>query len=101
MGLPPTYPPLVDSPFVLDGKERLIKIMLHGLSGPITVDGHIYDDSMPPTPLQNDYDIAAVMTYIRQAWGNAAGPITPPEVRVVREKYKDRNAMWTTKELEH
>jgi mono/diheme cytochrome c family protein/HEAT repeat protein len=101
LGLPPTYPPLVDSPFVLDDKNRLIKIMLHGLSGPLTRDGRTYDESMPPSPLQNDYDIAAVMTYIRQAWGNNADAITPPEVKAMREKYKDRKKMWTTEELEN
>jgi mono/diheme cytochrome c family protein/glucose/arabinose dehydrogenase len=99
LGLPPTHPPLVDSPFVLDDKGKLIKIMLHGLSGPITIDGKHYDESMPPAPIRNDYDIAAVMTYIRQAWGNDAGAISPQEVHSMREKYKGRRSMWTAEEL--
>ena len=98
-GLPPMYPPLVDSPFVLDDKNRLIKIMLHGLSGPLTRDGRMYDESMPPSPLQNDYDIAAVTTYIRQAWGNDASAITPTEIKSVREKYIGRRETWTVEEL--
>ena len=93
--------PLVDSPFVLDGKGKLIKIMLHGLSGPITVAGKRYDESMPSAPIRNDYDIAAVMTYIRQAWGNDGEAIMPAEVASMRKKYKDRRSMWTAKELEH
>ena len=101
LGLPPTYPPLVDSPFVLDGKGKLIKIMLHGLSGPINVAGKHYDESMPPAPIRNDYDIAAVMTYIRQAWGNDGDAITQSEVASMRERYKDRTSMWTAEELEN
>ena len=99
LGLPPTYPPLVDSPFVLDGKGKLIKIMLHGLSGPIIVAGKRYDESMPSAPIRNDYDIAAVMTYIRQAWGNDGEAILPAEVASMREKYKGRRSMWTLEEL--
>ena len=99
LGSPPTYPSLVDSPFVLDDKNRLIKIMLHGLSGPITVDGRFYDERMPPAPLQNDYDIAAVMTYVRQAWGNNAEAITPGEVNSLRKKFRGRRSMWTAEEL--
>jgi len=98
-GLPPTYPPLIDSPFVLDDKTRLIQIMLYGLTGPVTLDDVTYDESMPPAPLQNDYDLAAVMTYIRQAWGNNASEITPEEVGIVRQKYQDRQSMWTVEEL--
>jgi len=94
MGLPPTYPPLVDTHFVLDD-ETFIKIMLHGLTGPITVQGKVYDDNMPPTPLRNDYDIASVMTYVRQAWGNNAAAIEPEEVKAVREQFITRKAMWT------
>jgi mono/diheme cytochrome c family protein/glucose/arabinose dehydrogenase len=101
LGLPPTYPPLVDSPFVLDDKGNLIKIMLHGLSGKITVGGKHYDESMPPAPIRNDYDIAAVTTYIRQAWGNEGDAITQSEVASMRERYKDRSSMWTAEELEN
>ena len=100
LGLPPTHPPLVDSRFVLDNKERLIKIMLHGLTGPMVIDGLTYDESMPPVPLQNDYDLAAVLTYIRQEWGNNASAIFPEEVSAVRLEFKDRQSMWTVEEIE-
>jgi nitrite reductase (NO-forming) len=99
LGLPPTYPPLVESPFIAD-KDALIKIMLHGLTGQISVDGVLYDETMPPAPLSNDYDLAAVMTYVRQAWGNNKDAIRPAEVKAMREKYKSRRMMWTAEELE-
>ncbi len=99
LGLPPTYPPLVESPFIAD-KDALIKIMLHGLTGQISVDGVLYDETMPPAPLRNDYDLAAVMTYVRQAWGNNKDAIRPAEVKAMREKYKSRRMMWTAEELE-
>ena len=99
MGLPPTYPSLVDSPFVLDD-ETLIKIMLHGLTGPITMHGQLFDDTMPPAPIRNDYDLAAVITYVRQAWGNNSDAITPEDVKAMRKRFSDRTSMWTAEELE-
>jgi len=98
LGMSPTYPSLVDSPFVLDNR-MFMKILLHGLTGPITVLGEEFDETMPPSPIQNDYDLAAVMTYVRQAWGNNADSITPNEVAEMRKKYESRKSMWTIEEL--
>jgi mono/diheme cytochrome c family protein len=99
MGLPPSYPSLVDSLFVLDDDGTFIKIMLHGLTGPISVNGQQFDDTMPPAPIRNDYDLAAVMTYVRQAWGNDSDAITPADVKAMRENTKKRKSMWTAEEL--
>ena len=99
MGLPPSYPSLVDSVFVLDDDGTFIKIMLHGLTGPISVNGQQFDDTMPPAPIRNDYDLAAVMTYVRQAWGNDSDAITPADVKAMRENTKKRKSMWTAEEL--
>jgi len=84
-GLYPVYPPLVDSEFVLGDPVRLASIIMHGLEGPIEVLGRRYDQQMPPVPIKDDADIAAVMTYVRQAWGNDAPPVGPEIVREVRE----------------
>ena len=73
--------------------------MLHGMDGPITVDGLEYDEPMPPITVKNDYDIAAVITYIRQAWGNEAEAVTPSAVAQVRQQYKNRTSMWSVEEL--
>ena len=99
LGLPPTYPPLVDSEYVSGDANTFIKIMLHGLTGPLEMDGVLYEDHMPPAPVKNDYDIAAVITYVRQAWGNNADPVKPSAVAAIRKEYKGRRTAWTIKEL--
>ena len=83
-GLYPVYPPLVDSEFVLGDPARLAAIIMHGLEGRIEVEGRHYNQQMPPAPIKDDTDIAAVMTYVRQAWGNDAPPVTPDLVESVR-----------------
>ena len=99
-GLPPVYPPLADSRFVTGDPERLARILLHGLQGRIRVDGRVYNQAMPAAPYGSDIDLAAVMTYIRQAWDNDAEPVTPEFVARVRADTKGRVQPWTAKELE-
>jgi mono/diheme cytochrome c family protein len=99
LGQFPTYPPLVNTSYVTGDATVLIKIMLHGLDGPITVDGKNYDGSMPPITVKNDRDIAAVISYIRQAWGNEADVVYPSEVSDVRKQYEGRTSMWSAEEL--
>ena len=98
-GLPPVYPPLDDSPFVTGSPERLTRILLHGLQGRIKVDGRVYNQSMPAAPYTSDVDLAAVMSYIRQAWDNIADPIEPEFVAKVREDTKGRVQPWSPEEL--
>ncbi len=98
-GLPPLYPPLDESPYVTGDPERLAKILLHGLQGRIEVLGRTYDQSMPAAPFKKDADIAAIMTYIRQAWDNDADPVTPEFVSQVREATKDRLQPWSPGDL--
>jgi mono/diheme cytochrome c family protein/glucose/arabinose dehydrogenase len=99
LGQFPTYPSLVNTSYVTGDATVLIKIMLHGLDGPITVDGENYDGSMPPITVKNDRDIAAVISYIRQAWGNEADVVYPSEVSAVRMQYEGRKSMWSAEEL--
>jgi putative membrane-bound dehydrogenase-like protein len=98
-GLPPLYPPLDESPYVTGDPERLARILLHGLQGRIDVLGKTYDQSMPAAPFKKDADIAAIMSYIRQAWDNDADPVTPEFVAGVREATKDRLQPWTAADL--
>ena len=99
-GLPPVYPPLDESRFVTGSPERLARILLHGLQGKIEVQGRIYDQAMPAAPFKKDADVAAIMTYIRQAWDNDADPVTPDFVAKVRKETADRRQSWTPQELE-
>jgi mono/diheme cytochrome c family protein len=103
-GLPATYPPLTGSEWVNGSEERTVRILLHGLSGPITVEGLQFGSAaMPafgPTGANfKDDKIAAVLTYIRQEWGNKGSPITPEQVAKVRAASADRNKVWSAAEL--
>ena len=99
-GLPPVYPPLDESHFVTGSPERLARILLHGLQGRIEVQGRVYDQAMPAAPFKKDADVAAIMTYIRQAWDNDADPVTPDFVAKVRKDTADRRQPWSPRELE-
>ena len=74
------YPPLTDSEWVEKDTERLIRIVLHGLTGPIEVHGEEYNQVMTPSDFLSDQEVAAVLTYIRSEFGNSAGPVTSAEV---------------------
>lgn len=105
-GLPGTYPPLAGSEWVTGSEERLISIVLHGLKGPVTVKGTTYNAAAMPAfgPVAgggynwSDEKIAAVLTYIRHEWGNAAGAITTEKVAELRVK-EDGRKEWTEAEL--
>lgn len=105
LGVAGQFPPLVDSEWVLSrewhGDNHLVKIVLNGLQGPITVKGNPYNNAMAPWGgVLNDEQVAAVLTYIRNEWGNSAPPITPEFVAEVRGQVEGRNEAWTQKELQ-
>ena len=101
-GLPDAgFPPLAGSEWVTGDPERLIKITLHGLIGPIEVAGRSYPGQVPMTPfggLLDDEEIAAVLSYVRHSFGNTAWAITPEEVARVRKETGTR-AFYTADEL--
>ncbi|NNM30924.1 MAG: c-type cytochrome, partial [Akkermansiaceae bacterium] len=87
------YPPLNGVRWVTGNKERLIKLTLHGLMGPMEVKGRKYDGAVPMTPIGamlKDHELAAVLTYVRNSFGNKASGITAAEVKRVRQATKDR-----------
>jgi putative membrane-bound dehydrogenase-like protein len=98
-GLPPVYPPLRASEIVLGDPETLVRIVMHGLEGKIEVDGQTYNQVMPAAPLRTDEEIAAVLTYVRGAWGNSASAVDAALVAKVREETKGRNRSFTAREL--
>jgi mono/diheme cytochrome c family protein len=83
-GVPGMHPPLIESEFVNENKEELIKITIEGLSGEIEVNGETYNSIMPPHSHLSNKEIADVLTYIRGSFGNNSGEITPAEVQEVR-----------------
>ncbi|MFH7586237.1 copper-containing nitrite reductase [Oceanimonas smirnovii] len=84
-GIPGAFPPLATSDFLNEDHTRAIDVVLHGLKGPIKVNGQTYDSIMPAMRL-SDEDTANVLTYVLNSWGNKGGEITPDEVAERREK---------------
>ncbi|MFP6765260.1 MAG: PVC-type heme-binding CxxCH protein, partial [Planctomycetaceae bacterium] len=99
------YPSLVRSPWVNGSEDRLVKMALHGMWGKITVHGKTYDPArgVPPMTafrsLLKDDELAAVLTFVRNTWGNSASPITPATVRRIRSESIDRTTFWNPDEL--
>ncbi len=99
------YPPLVGSPWVNGSEERLVKMTLHGMWGKITVNGKIYDPALGVPPmtafrsLLNDEELAAVLTFVRNTWGNNASIIQPETVKRIREQTIERTTFWKPEEL--
>lgn len=93
-------PSLLNSDWVLGSAERLTKIVLHGLQGPIVIDGEEWNLAMPGlVDVLEDEHFASVMTYVRREWGHEASPVDPEFVAAIRAKYEDRVDMWTVEEL--
>jgi mono/diheme cytochrome c family protein len=97
-------PPLVHSEWVLaEGPNRLIRIVLNGLQGPVDVDGRQFDSNamIPWRDTLNDADIAALLSFLRgnNDWGHNASPIAAEQVTRVRAETKDRAGQWTVGEL--
>ena len=90
---------------VMGSEERLVRVLFHGLSGPINVSGKRYaapdiQPLMPPLANLNNDDIASVLTYIRREWGNSADPISKGDVSRHRINAQGRTVPWTEEELE-
>ncbi len=96
-------PPLAASDWVMASEsDRLIRIVLHGISGPIQVSGKEYGKGvMPPLgAVLNDEEVAAVLTYIRNEWGNAASEVKTEKAAAIRAATATRGgAPWSASEL--
>ena len=98
-GLEGLAPPLVDSDWVLGKADVPIRIVLHGLGGPVNVQGRTWRLEMPPLPVLTDEQIASVLTYVRREWEHNASPVSPADVAKIRESNKTRTHSWTADEL--
>ena len=103
-GMKMLAPPLAGSEWVLGGEQRLVRVMLHGLRGPLTIAGKRYaapeiQPEMPPLAVLSNNDIAAVLTYIRREWDNTANPVREKAVSRIRIESQGRTVPWTESEL--
>lgn len=96
------YPPLAETKWAQGNADRLIKLTLKGLYGPIEVLGKSYKGTVPMTPyegLMNDEELASVLTYIRNSFGNKADPISASQVKKVRAEIADKEGFYQPSEL--
>jgi nitrite reductase (NO-forming) len=83
-GLPGVFPPLAKSDYLAADPKRAIGILLHGLTGKLTVNGGDYDSVMPAMSQLNDDAIANILTYVLNSWGNPGGRVLTEEVKKAR-----------------
>jgi nitrite reductase (NO-forming) len=84
-GIPAAFPPLAKSDYLMADKRRSIETVMFGLQGKITVNGHEFNSVMPALQL-SDEDIACVLSYVRNSFGNQGDMVTVDEVREVRKQ---------------
>lgn len=101
LGTAGSFPPLAGSDWALaEGPNRIIRLILNGIQGPITVNGQAFNNAMPPWgAVLQDEQIAAVVTYIRSEWGNKASAVTVEEVAKIRAAEAKRELPWSAEEL--
>ena len=93
-------PPLDGSSWVAGSENRLIKIVLHGLRGPIEIRGKTYNQEMPAFgQVLTDAEIASLVSFVRKRFGGASLPVLPATVGQVRAATRNRPGYWTVDEL--
>lgn len=99
-GMMGVFPPLAGSEWVTEENDVLIRILLHGLEGPIEVGGRSYEGVMPAFGARlSDEEIAAILTHLRSSWGNRGAGITEGDVSTVRRSDQGRTRPWSPSEL--
>jgi nitrite reductase (NO-forming) len=83
-GLPGVFPPLAKSDYLAADPKRAIDVLLRGMSGKVTVNGTEYNSVMPPMNQLNDDEVANILTYVMNSWGNAGGRILTDDVKKSR-----------------
>ena len=87
-GVPRMNPPLIKTVYVLGDKKRLVGIVLNGMDEPLEIDGETYSNVMAPHEFLKDQEIADVLTYVRNSFGNKASAVTAEEVKAIRAEKK-------------
>lgn len=93
-GVSGSYPPLDGSEWVAAAPEAAISVVLLGLEGEVSVKGERFDSQMPPLDLLSDQEVAAILTYVRASWSNAAGAVAAEQVAAVRKSLQGREGPW-------
>ena len=99
LGIPPVFPPLAESEWVAMGPSIAVRNILHGMTGPVTVKGATYNSMMPAVAGLSDGDIADVVTYVRNSFGNKGAEVTEADVKAIKSQYADRKTPWTAEEF--
>ena len=102
LGLPAAmFPPVAGTKWINGDQDRLIKLTLHGLLGPIEVSGKQYPGQVPMTQFKHltDREIAAVLTYVRNTFGNHAPPVSPASVKTIRTATATQTGFYLPKDL--
>jgi mono/diheme cytochrome c family protein len=93
-------PPLTGSSWVIGPQHRLIRILLHGVRGPIEVAGNTYNREMPGFgQVMTDAEIASLASFVRSQFGGMSGPVEPAAIGRIRAATPQRRDPWTTDEL--
>jgi mono/diheme cytochrome c family protein len=92
LGIPGVFPPLAGSEWVLGSDKVLVQIPLHGVTGTLEVKGAAYHGAMPPFDTLSDAEVAAVLTYVRSHWANAAPAVSPATVAAGRAATQSQKA---------
>jgi nitrite reductase (NO-forming) len=88
MGLSGVFPPVAKTDYIKKPIPHLADIILKGQSGEVTVNGVVYNTPMPPQAYLTDENIAHILNYVRNSWGNKGSVVTPADVKKQRDKIK-------------
>ena len=83
-GMEGVFPPLANSDYIKANPKRLPEIILHGMVGPVTVNGKDYNSNMPPMAQLTDDEVANIATYVLNSWGNPGGQVSKADAAAAR-----------------
>ena len=98
-GIPGAFPPVAGADWIEGDEGRLIRLVLNGMQGPITVRGKQYNNVMTPHGFLTDEQISAVLTFVRSSFGNDAPPVSAAAVAAVRAN-NPQQGLWLSTRLE-
>ena len=84
-GMEGVFPPLAKSDYIAADPKRVPSVILHGLVGPVKVNGQDYNSNMPPMSQLTDDEVANISTYVLNSWGNPGGRVTSAEAAAIRQ----------------